>query len=85
MNFKKIIRNVGKIVEKIKRDSFSKLLISQLLSVLECQTWFLINAKTHHVYQIIQYANNLIYSFKNIDETMRNSRKITGKLRRYTN
>ena len=58
----------------IKRDAFTKLLISQLLSVLECQTCFLINAKTHHVYQMIQYANNLIYSFKNIDEIMRNSR-----------
>ena len=84
MNFNNIIRNEGKIVEK-SRDAFTKLLISQLLSVLECQTWFLINAKTHHVYQMIQYANELIYIFRNIDETMRNSRKNTGKLRRYTN
>ena len=59
MNFNKIIRNEGIIVEKIKRDAFTKLLISQILSVLECQTWFLINAKNHHVYQMIQYANNL--------------------------
>ena len=84
MNFNNSIRNEGKIVEK-SRDAFTKLLISQLLSVLECQTWFLINAKTHHVYEMIQYANELIYIFRNIDETMRNSRKNTGKLRRYTN
>ena len=30
---------------EIKRGAFTKLLISQLLSAIECQTWFLINAK----------------------------------------
>ena len=39
---------------------------------------------THHVYQMIQYANNLIHSFKNIDKNVRNLRRITGKLRKYT-
>ena len=53
--------------KKIKKGAFKKLLTSQLLSVVECQTWFLINAKTHHVYQMIQCANNHD-SFKNIDE-----------------
>ena len=71
MNFNKIIRNKGNIIEKIKKDALTKLLISQLLSVIECQTWFLVNAKTHHVYKMIQNAN----SFKNIDETIRNSKK----------
>ena len=29
---------------KIKRGAFTKLIISQMPSVIECQTWFLINA-----------------------------------------
>ena len=60
---------------KIKRGSFTNLFISQLVSVIECQTWFLINAKTHDIHQMMQYANNLIHIFKNIDENMRNSIK----------
>ena len=36
----------------------SKWFISQLLSALDYQTWVLINAKTHYVYQIL-CANNM--------------------------
>ena len=46
--------------------------IFQSLSALEYQTCFLINAKAQHVYQMIQYTNNLILFFINIDENMRN-------------
>ena len=33
-------------------------------------------ANIHHVYQMIQYANNLTLIFVNIDKTMRNKRKL---------
>ena len=46
--------------------------IVQSLSALEYQTCFLINAKTQHVYQMIQYTNNLILFFINTDQNMRN-------------
>ena len=75
MNFNEIIRNEW----KIQGGAFTKLLISQLLSVQECKTWFKINAKTRHAHKMSKYANNLIHFVKNIDENMRNSRKIEGK------
>ena len=58
-----------------------KLLISHFLSVLEYQTWFLINAKIQHLYPMIRYANNIILNFMTFGENMRNwikYRKIKG-------
>ena len=63
----------------IQGGAFTKLLISHLLSVQDCKTWFKINAKTRLAHKMIQYANNLIHFVKNIDENMRNSRKNEGK------
>ena len=38
---------------KIKRGAFTQLLISQFLSVIECQTWILINAKCRELAIIV--------------------------------
>ena len=64
--------NEKKNTRKNQRGVLTKLLISQLLSALEYLTWFKSNAETQHVYQMIQYTNNLILFFINIDENMRN-------------
>ena len=40
---------------KIKRGAFTKLLISQLLSVIECQTWFLAHLSRRLVGELIVY------------------------------
>ena len=72
------------MIEKLWKNQwvvFTKLFISHLLSVLEYLTWFYITAKTQHAYQMIQYTNNLILFFINIDENMRNWRKNKGNLR----
>ena len=53
------IRNKRKLANKL-RGLPPKLLISQLLIALEYQTWYLIVAKAQSVYQMVQYANNLI-------------------------
>ena len=73
----KLLKNQERYIYKIAHISVSK--------CPRVPNLVLVNAKTHQVYQMIQYANDLIYSFKNIDETMRNFRKNTGKLRRYSN
>ena len=75
MNFNAIIRKKW----KIQGGLFTKLLISQLLCVQECKIWFKTRAKTRHAHKMIQYANSLIHIIKNIDENMRNPRKIEGK------
>ena len=53
------------------RGVLTKLLIPQLLRVLEYQYFLLNNAKTYHVYQMIKYANYDIIIFMDIGETMR--------------
>ena len=60
---------------KKSRGLLTNPIISQLLSVLVYQTWFLINAKTF-ASVIIKYAIDHIKVFKNIDEAMRIFRKI---------
>ena len=58
-----------------------KLLISQLLVALNCQTWFKIDAKTQFVYPVVQYTNDLILLFMNVIWNIRNNRKNAEKLR----
>ena len=63
-NYRKIAKNKGFIP--------TKLLISQTLVALNCQTWFLTDAKTQSFYQ---HANDLILIFMNINENIRKYRK----------
>ena len=55
-----------------------------MLVALDYQTWFLIDAKTQSFYPVVQHANNLILFFMNINENIRNYRKIAEKLRGFT-
>ena len=61
---------------KIQGGAFTKQLISHLLSVQECKTWFKINAKTRHAHKMIQCANNPIHDVKNIDENSESREKL---------
>ena len=54
------------------RGILTQLIIFQLLSSLEYKTWFWNYAKTFNIHHIIQYANNLIFTFMNIDDDMGN-------------
>ena len=66
---------------EILRDILKKILISQLLVVLNCQTWFEIDAKTQFLNPVVQYTNDLILLFMNIIWNIRNNRKNAEKLR----
>ena len=41
-----------------------ELIIAQLLVVLNCQTWFKIDAKTQFLYPFVQYTNDLSMSYR---------------------
>ena len=58
-----------------------KLLISQLLVALNCQTWLKIDATTQFLYPVVQYTNDLILLFINVIWTIRNNRNNAEKLR----
>ena len=67
------------IIEKMQKNLWIiliKLLISQLLVALNCQTWFKIDATTQFLYPIVQYTNDLILLFMNVIWTIRNDRKM---------
>ena len=63
-NYRKNAKNKGVIP--------TKLLISQMLVALNCQTWFEIDDKTQSFYQ---HANDLILMLMNINENIRKYRK----------
>ena len=77
------IRDKRKFATKL-RGLHTKLLISQLLIALVYRIWYLTVAKTQSVYPVVQYANNLIQIFMNINENIGNYRKMQKKLRGYT-
>ena len=54
------ISEIDKKLRKNQVDVLTTLLISQLLSAKEYQTWFYINTKTLHVYQIILYEKKIL-------------------------
>ena len=64
-----------------KKQKLIKLLISQLLIALNCQTWFKIDATTQLLYPVVQYTNIRILLSMNVVWTIRNNRKNAEKLR----
>ena len=71
----KTLEIIGKM-QKNKGVILIKLLISQLLVSLNCQTWFKIDAKTKFLYTVVQYTNDLILLFMNVIWNIRNNRKM---------
>ena len=65
------------IIEQMQKNEWViliKILISQLLVALNCQTWFKIDATTQFLYPVVQYTTDLI--FMNVIWTIRNNRKM---------
>ena len=58
-----------------------KLLISQLLVSINCQTWFEIDATTQFLYPVVQYTKDQILLFMNVIWTIRTIEKMQKKLR----
>ena len=77
MNFTLEIRGIS---QKKYGGYLQKLLISQLLSTTEYQTWYQIIDNTQHFHQIARYANDLFSIFTYTNENMRNTIKIAEKL-----
>ena len=66
-----------KICNQIKGGGLhTKLIISQVSIALWFKIWYLTVAKTESVYLVVQYANNLIQIFMNINEDIGNYRKM---------
>ena len=80
MNIYENTRNKRKLVEKIRRVR-TTLPKCQLLTILDYQTCYQIKVEALHFNPIVLYTNYLNCIFKNINENIRNKRKLLENLK----
>ena len=80
MNIYENMRDKRKMVEQIRRVR-TKLPKCQLLTIINYQTCYQIKVETLHFNPIVLYTNYLICIFININENIRNKRKMLENLK----
>ena len=80
MNIYENMRNKRKMIEKIRRVC-TILPKCKLLTLLDYHTCYQIKVETLHFNPIVGFTNYLICIFMNINENIRNKRKMLEKLK----